>query len=612
MILHRLTANFGCLSHSTLSLTPGLNIIEAPNESGKSTWCAFLRVMLYGLRTGRGRNGLPSDKERYSPWDGSPMSGVIDLTWKDAAVTLRRSSEGSAGPLRSFSAVYTGTNQSVSALTESDVGETLTSLSAEVFARTAFIGSAGLKVGTGPELEKYIAASVTSGEEGVSYTEAAERLRNWQRRYRYRGQGRLPEQERELLRLEKQQREYTRLTGELAQLEQREQHAAAVYSEWTDRLDVSARERDLSHRQEQKRQEELLRREREASALRSALQSSPFAGETPDEAFQRRARADSRRSTEYLRDEKAAPTAGVWMLCLFLAAVCAGAGLWKTLFFLPAALLLSAGLWFWYRSRRTREQRARRNRELAALRRRYGTTVPKEMLASAREYAQRYREMLSLQAAAEELRARTPEKEQADMGASAAVLTTLSGELRAVAAQKARLLAERDVLGEPEELSQREDSLRTEHDRDLRTSAALDVALAELTAADEEMQRRYAPALSQRTEEIFRALTGGRYESLKLDRNLTAAVGRKEDMLPHTEAYLSRGTIDQLYLALRLALCEPNTDCPIILDDALVHFDDERLGYALDYLRALAQERQILLFTCQHREKRYLEETDPR
>ena len=106
--------------------------------------------------------------------------------------------------------------------------------------------------------------------------------------------------------------------------------------------------------------------------------------------------------------------------------------------------------------------------------------------------------------------------------------------------------------------------------------------------------------------DLPRADRGGGTTALTLDRNLTAAVGRRGDSLPHTEAYLSRGTKDQLYLALRLALCETNADCPIILDDALVTFDDERLGYALDYLRALAQERQILLFTCQHREKNCL------
>ena len=42
-------ANFGRLSHAALDLQPGLNVITAPNESGKSTWCSFIRNMLYGL-----------------------------------------------------------------------------------------------------------------------------------------------------------------------------------------------------------------------------------------------------------------------------------------------------------------------------------------------------------------------------------------------------------------------------------------------------------------------------------------------------------------------------------------------------------------------------------
>ena len=46
MILHTLTATFGCLNNSTLELQEGLNLIQAPNESGKSTWLAFLRSML--------------------------------------------------------------------------------------------------------------------------------------------------------------------------------------------------------------------------------------------------------------------------------------------------------------------------------------------------------------------------------------------------------------------------------------------------------------------------------------------------------------------------------------------------------------------------------------
>ncbi|NLM84546.1 MAG: hypothetical protein GX189_07585, partial [Clostridiales bacterium] len=74
--------------------------------------------------------------------------------------------------------------------------------------------------------------------------------------------------------------------------------------------------------------------------------------------------------------------------------------------------------------------------------------------------------------------------------------------------------------------------------------------------------------------------------------------------------WLSAGTVDQVYLALRLAVCRlvlPQEDpAPLILDDALANFDDTRMGYALDYLLELSKERQILLFTCHAREAEYL------
>ena len=51
MKLLQLTATFGCLQGDTLEFGPGMTLIGAPNGSGKSTWCAFLRTMLYGLDT---------------------------------------------------------------------------------------------------------------------------------------------------------------------------------------------------------------------------------------------------------------------------------------------------------------------------------------------------------------------------------------------------------------------------------------------------------------------------------------------------------------------------------------------------------------------------------
>ena len=49
MIIRKMTASFGMLKNDTLELGEGLNIVYAPNESGKSTWCGFIKAMLYGI-----------------------------------------------------------------------------------------------------------------------------------------------------------------------------------------------------------------------------------------------------------------------------------------------------------------------------------------------------------------------------------------------------------------------------------------------------------------------------------------------------------------------------------------------------------------------------------
>mgnify|MGYP003015153340 CR=1 FL=1 len=86
-ILH-LTGTFGRLDHDELTLSPGLNLLYAPNESGKSTWGAFIRTMLYGLST-RERGPL-ADKNRYAPWNGAPLQGRMDVSANGESYTLLR------------------------------------------------------------------------------------------------------------------------------------------------------------------------------------------------------------------------------------------------------------------------------------------------------------------------------------------------------------------------------------------------------------------------------------------------------------------------------------------------------------------------------------------
>ena len=68
MIIRSIKASFGGLHDAELALKPDLNVIEAPNEAGKSTLCAFIRTMLYGIDTSKRAKGefaadMP-DKER--------------------------------------------------------------------------------------------------------------------------------------------------------------------------------------------------------------------------------------------------------------------------------------------------------------------------------------------------------------------------------------------------------------------------------------------------------------------------------------------------------------------------------------------------------------------
>nr|DAX17802.1 MAG TPA: STRUCTURAL MAINTENANCE OF CHROMOSOMES PROTEIN [Caudoviricetes sp.] len=140
---------------------------------------------------------------------------------------------------------------------------------------------------------------------------------------------------------------------------------------------------------------------------------------------------------------------------------------------------------------------------------------------------------------------------------------------------------------------------------------AIALAMDALSQANTVLQNRFSPALGARAAEIFSAITGGRYDRVLLSRDFSLSAEPVGDPVGRSVRLLSQGAADQLYLAVRLAICDmvlpADKRVPLILDDALVTFDDERLHAALDYLLEESQRRQILLFTCQKREMAYLQ-----
>ena len=178
MLIRKMSATFGRLQNQSLELQDGLNIIEAPNEAGKSTWCAFLSAMLFGINSReRDKADFIADKNRFAPWAGVSMSGRLDCLAEDRELTLTRSTRRQTAPMGEFQAVYAGTGEPVPGLTGPSCGETLLGVSREVFERSAFIRQAGLAITQDPGLERRIAALITSGEEDTSYSEALEALK---------------------------------------------------------------------------------------------------------------------------------------------------------------------------------------------------------------------------------------------------------------------------------------------------------------------------------------------------------------------------------------------------------------------------------------------------
>ena len=125
-----------------------------------------------------------------------------------------------------------------------------------------------------------------------------------------------------------------------------------------------------------------------------------------------------------------------------------------------------------------------------------------------------------------------------------------------------------------------------------------------------EIRKSFAFHLNEDCGKALSEITGGHYDSLWIDEQLHIYVNAKEGFFPLEQA--STGTIDQLYLALRLSMAlllqRENRDLlPLLFDDSFAMYDEKRLAASIGYLKK-AYPAQILLFTCHHREEKILKE----
>lgn len=116
-----------------------------------------------------------------------------------------------------------------------------------------------------------------------------------------------------------------------------------------------------------------------------------------------------------------------------------------------------------------------------------------------------------------------------------------------------------------------------------------------------ERRKSFGYNINRKTSEIFNVMTGGSYETVMVENDYNAKVVEDKGIKSIDWKYLSSGTMDQLYLAMRFAisgLMAEKEKFPILMDDVLERYDDERLEKTIDYLKSCGDDTQIILFTC--------------
>lgn len=715
---------FAGLKDYSLRFPPGAVVFYGLNERGKSTVLHFLRAMFYGLGDRRGSDNL---RERFTPWDNTPMGGHVWFNLDGTNYELKRSF-GERKSLDQLSLTDLDRNRLVEVADPEQPGAELFGLEQEVFNNSVFVEA------TGPGLEKSeesrralwenLADFMISPDDKITAAELLDKLDKAKRSLRSPSgrSGELPALEQEEAELEAER-------AQLEKLYQKEMDLASDLDYWLEtirRLNAEEeklqlemdfyrlRENEAKLRLAQAPAEQLAGLEAEAKQLEGAL--APF-GKTPAEqeaaldaaeaelasAAQKQAEAEAaaaecrERELRYKKIFRVIGEAGIFLAVLFflsaffynkalipLGAVTAAAAL-------ICILRGAIGGRFLKDSRTAEAAKARAAAEAeAALEKKFAALAyKKEEWESEGAQDPRQRFLQSRRSIAEDRRSLSREigrlrelsaAQAESLGGTEdleAGLTALRAELEAKAgaaaykelaagngsreACRAKLEEVREQLrsaerhagetqagleallrdpldGRPlspaEAISKnghRLDALREEIALKEKRYRALGLAREHLEENLKDLRQGLLPELAERAGFYLEKMSRGRYDQLIVNDKLDLLL-RSQDGYYHAPERFSSGTEDQLYFAFRLALSDylsSGRSMPLLLDDALVNFDDKRAKEALWLLAErgagfspakaqgesgtaeaeaageaageAAEKSQVLLFTCHKR-----------
>ena len=588
---------FGKFHDCSIRFEDGLNVIYGKNEAGKSTLHTFIRAMLFGMERQRGRAARTDQFSRYKPWDlKGGYGGRLRLESGGHVYRLQRDFQNP----RDFT-IVDETEGRQTEPTRAFMDRLLCGLNETSYVNTISIGQLKSATDSGmvTELKNYIANMNTTGNMALNITKASAFLKAQRKE------------------LERQQtpeaaRTYTTVLGDIRNLE-REISAPEYENHLTEFQEKKAQAKaQLDTLQKEK--EDLLQK---IARGRQVLESSQFTDENSIEAYEAHGNAVYADYThaKNLCEKASRKAAPPLFLALGILLASGGAALMfssqsgfrlpSLLLFLAALLSVGGGIYFLARNNGNRKDLDYSKKLLQEILSRHlgDETVSSEAMNAfsqrMAEFKRLSRAVLSSQETAANLEKQMEEISirQSDFGAEIEKQLKSQWELEKKLEHLAALKTQAEGLKE----------IIRENDRISQELAAIDLAQDTMTELSTSIRDSFGLYLNKEASDLINGITGGIYNSMSVDENLNVFMNTKTKLVPMEQ--VSSGTMDQIYLALRLAaarLIQSGPEkMPLIFDDSFVLYDDERLRSALKWL-ASAVDGQIIMFTCHQREAQVL------
>jgi len=589
---------FGKFHDRTISFNNGINIIYGKNEAGKSTLHTFIRGMLFGIERGRGRAAKNDLYTKYEPWENSgTYEGWLRLEKDGTIYRIERRFRKENKSLK----IINETKGREEEATPAFVSSLLDGLTETMYNNTISIGQlkSATEDGMVTELKNYIANMNTTGNISLNITKATAFLRNQKRSLEA---GLIPEAS----------REFTSLLAEIRNVE-----AEIAGPEYENQLAAYQNMRtqvkgliDNTQAQKKDLDEKLANGKKVLSDNGFTDRASVDAMSSDAERLYNEYNTLNGECNKKSRKVLSGLTAVLGIAGLGAAAVL---GYFNLTAYLPvcgaaaaaAVIFFIISLFIRQKDKKYHRMFNNTSSELGALLARHlGDSAVSEdamnafrarmgefsklcdMVAQSEAEIRKFLEDLSnlqtKQAGCSEM----IEKQQRTQWELEKKLEHLSNCKNKAKALK-RTLAENDRI----------------HDE----IVAIDLAHETMADLSSSIRDSFGLYLNKEASQYITGITGGIYDSMSIDENLNVFLNTKTKLVPLEN--VSSGTMDQVYLALRLAAAKllqgSGSGFPLIFDDSFTQYDDERLKTALEWL-ASAYGGQIIIFTCHRREAQML------